>query len=493
MAEENSSSGVDIYTHAFESFLAMEEILSRHRSWAEDVWEQRVGLANSLADSPHGPAEKKYHFGTPLYLAWLYWQTRNAAAAPHDIEIPAAEFLVYLAGNVSIEVNTLIPVARALMSSGHSVFVVLSLEGRVPEELAQRLAGIPMIQISDRNVLGPWLPYFWEDTAKSLFLIAKAFICLAGQKGTIWAFWKRGTFWLRHLVHSLAAERFWSNLLAQDQFKGVAVASEFACPAGALCKVAKRRSWRAHHLLHGLPSIQETRGIATDFYCYSSTGLTFFMEHGWPESAVHAIGHPRQGDLIEEIKRTRTLQPREGGVRLLFASQPPCPGWFEPEEYEKTVLAVLGTAAALGLGPDEFRVRLHPIEHKDKFAAIAASRGLVVPDPTFKRHPIVEDLAWANVVITVFSTMGMEAAYAECMFVWLSFGAFRYSVREELYNRGYGMLAKTQEELAAILADCRRPEKRARLTESFLESARRLKVLNPDAPKLIAEIMARES
>jgi hypothetical protein len=472
-----------------DKFRLIERVLIKHRSWAGDIWERRISLSLALGESADTTREKKFRYGIFCYLGWLFWQTRKAAATMRDINVPAADFLIYIVGNVSIEVDTLIPVACALRDSGQSVVVLFGPEKNVPAEITQLLQGIPVIPISPDDLLGRVHGFFWRDVGASLWLMARAFVCLFPLRGTLKAFWKRGIYWLHDLLHARAAERLWQQLLGKRHFKGIAVASEYASSAAALCRLAKHRSWRAHHFQHGLPSLHLTRGISSDIYCYSRVDQDFFLQNGWSEAGVHALGHPRQCGLIPRIQKARASQPGEGGLRLLFASQPPTPGGFESEEYEQTVAAVLGAAAALGLKSDEFRVRLHPVEPKGRFLDIATSRGLACPEQWFIRRPISEDLAWANVVMTPYSTMAMEAAYADCLLIWLSFGPFRYEIRETLVENGYGRMARTKEDLSEMLAACRIPEQRARWTDIFLVKARQLGIVNPRVASAIAKIM----
>ena len=467
----------------------MENTLTKHRPWAEDVWDRRISLSSSLTKSARSPKEKKFRYGIFCYLGWLFWQARKAAATKRDISVPSADFLIHIVGNVSIEVDTLIPVARALCDSGQSVVVLFGAEENVPVEITERLHGIPIVPISNSDFLGQLHGFFWRDIGASLWLMARAFVCLFPLRGSVEAFWNRGVWWLHNLLEARAAERLWQQLLSQHRFKGVAVASEFAPGAEALCRLAKRNSWRVHHFLHGLPSLQETRGISTDVYCYSQADRDFFLRNGWSKNDVHALGHPRQCGLISRIQKARASQPGEGGLRLLLASQPPSPGWFDSEEYEQTIAAVLGAAAALGLTSDEFRMRLHPVESKEQFLRIAASRGLACPEQWFSRRPISEDLAWANVMITTFSTMAIEAAYADCLLIWLSFGPFRYEIRETLVENGYGRMARTKEDLSEMLAACRIPEQRVQLTDLFLVKARQLGIVNPGVASAIAKVM----
>jgi hypothetical protein len=487
--ETTSASRKNDFLCTDDKFRLIEHVLIKHRSWAEDIWERRSNLSLALAQSPHTSKEKKFRFGIFGYLGWLFWRTRKTAATMRNPNIPPADFLVYIVGDVSIEVDTLIPVACALGDSGQSVVALFGTEESVPEEITQRLRGIQVVPISADDLLGNLRGFFWSDVVENLWLMSRTFVCLFPLRGSVEAFWKRGIYWLHDLLHTRAAERCWEQLLGKHHFKGIAVASEFEPSAAALCQMAKRRSWRIHHFQHGLPGLHLTRGISTDIYCFSQVDRDFFLRNGWSEAGVHALGHPRQCGLIKRIQTVRACKPGEGGLRLLFASQPPCPGKFESEEYEQTIASVMEAAAALKLTPDEFRVRLHPTESKGQFLDVATSRGLACPEEWFSQRPISEDLAWANVVITVFSTMAIEAAYADCLLIWLSFGPFRYEIREQLVAQGYGQKAASTQQLAEILSVCRDSVRRSQLLAEQTQKARELHILNDRAAIESAAVM----
>jgi len=472
-----------------ENFLQLERTLSKHLPWANDVWDRRVSLSLSLSFSAHSPNEKKFKYGIIPYLVWLWLQVFKAAPHRYKVNIPNAEYLIHIVGNVSIEVDTLIPVACELSRLGHSVVVIYGPSENIPKEIIERLPGIPAISFSHNEILSELADSFWNHIQCSIRSMIKAMVCLISLHGWVHAFWTHGTYFLHNLLLSCATEHFWSRILIESSFTGIGVASEFAVTASGLCRVARKRSWRIHHFLHGFPSIQETRGISTDIYCFSPAERDYFLKNGWKETSVHTVGHPRQYSLIQQIDNARTKFPNSAGLRLLFASQPPSSGGMEQAEYEQTILSVLTAANDLSLSPDEFRVRLHPIESRKKFSAIAATFGLPCQDSFFSCSQITNDLAWSNVVITVFSTMGIESAYAGSLLIWLSFGPFRYEVRENLIDRGYGLVATDSNQLKNILTACLSADSRSHLTANFLEKAKELAVLNPLSTNSIVNIM----
>ena len=130
------------------------------------------------------------------------------------------------------------------------------------------------------------------------------------------------------------------------------------------------------------------------------------------------------------------------------------------------------------------------MESRELFLEVAASRGLPCPEQLFSRRPVSEDLAWANVVMTPFSTMAIEAAYADCLPIWLSFGPFRYEIRETLVANGYGCPATSTTQLYEALLACRDDNTRSCLIDQTMKVGHRLGVLNQNAAMDAAKCMA---
>jgi len=471
------------------SFLQLEDELKKHRGWAEDVWERRVSFALCLGKSAHTPKERRFRWGIFCYLAWMFFQVRKASAIHQAVHIPDADFLIYIVGNVSVEVDTLVPIARALHDSGNSVVVVFGSGDVLPMEIASQLHGIPVTLISPESFLGSLNGCFFAAAVQSIWTMAKAFVCLLPLAGCLEAFWNRGVWQLHNMLQFQASEHFWSGALLKSTFRGVAVASEFAPTAGALCKVAKRNSWRSHHFLHGLPGIHLTRGIASNIYCYSSVDRNMFLQNGWSETTAHALGHPRQCMLVPQIQKARNLGHYKSRLRLLFASQPPSPGEYATDEYQRTVAAMVRAGRELMLTAGHFRIRLHPVETKEQFVG---AHGSSVPEELFSRRSISEDLAWANVVVTAFSTVAIEAAYAGCFVIWLEMGKFRYEIRERLIAEGYGRKVTTADDLRVTLSACRDPVYLAERLQQQQRAARDQHILNPLAASDSAALMITE-
>jgi hypothetical protein len=293
------------------------------------------------------------------------------------------------------------------------------------------------------------------------------------------------------LLYLKCWERLLTAALANHHFKGVAVVSETAPSAEALCRVAASRGWPVHHFLHGLPGFVNTRPAASDIHCFSQVERDYFIGYGHSPDRVHAIGHPRQSAIAGQIRTLREIPPNQGGLRVLFASQP---SWseYDDEDYRKNVQAVLETANKLQLTPGEIRVRLHPVEDRQTYLALADQYAPYLGRAVISSRSVAEDLAWANVVITAFSTMAIEACYAGCFLIWLTVDEFRYEVRERFVAAGYGCQASSAAQFHEALLLCRDIQSRTKLIDEMMRVGRKLAVLNPNAATAAAKCMANE-
>ena len=385
------------------------------------------------------------------------------------------------------------PVASALHKAGYSVLVIWGASS-IPDEIAGELKGVRLwIPPPALEFAGPrWL--IVKDLLSACRLYFRAAFYLRSLKGSWTAFLKRGAPWFHHLFYLKRWERFLTSALEHHDFKGVAVASENAYSALALCGVAIKRRWPIHHFWHGLAGvIINTRCVATHLHCFSPADRNFFIKHNWPAERVHATGHPRQERLIAQISKLRTTAPIEGGLRVLFASQPGWSGDFGLQQSRDTMEAVLLSARTLNLTADELRIRLHPAESPDTYFDLANKHVPHLSSSLLSTRSVAEDLAWANILITVFSTMSIEASYAGCFLIWLVVGNFFTEVGEELVRHGYGYKATSAKQLSEMLEKCRDPKGRSQLISDFIAEARTLGVINENAAASAAQTMIAQA
>ena len=346
----------DDFDFGDKNFLKLEELLRAKRPRTDDLWEHRVSLFSSLATTPYVSQGKKFKFGLVSYLAWAFSRVLTRRPSRANTILPEADFLVHILSDISKEADTLVPVASALHKAGYSVLVIWGASS-IPDEIVGELKGVRIwIPPPAMEFAGPrWL--IVKDLLSVCRLYFRAAFYLRSLNGSWAAFHKKGATWFHHLFYLKRWERFLTSALEHHDFKGVAVASEAAYSALALCRVAIKRRWPIHHFWHGLAGvIINTRCVATHLHCFSSADRNFFIKHHWPPERVHATGHPRQERLIAQISKTHD-RPIGGGLRILFASQPGWSGDFGLQQMSDTMEAVLLSARTLNLTADELRIR----------------------------------------------------------------------------------------------------------------------------------------
>ena len=435
----------------------------------------------TLADTPYFINTRRFNLGLLSLLPTL--AVKRLKSRNHPVEAAIQEkfdYLFCILGDVSKEQDTLLPVISALRERNESVLVIWLRSTPVPEKTLSELNGATVFIPGTSGEMAGSFRGFVDDTFNSLSILFRGCYLLRKLDGWGTAFSPRGAWLFEQIFHLLRWERYFSHLLSNQTFRETAVVSETAVVTLAICHVAIDNKWSPHHYLHGLPGLLHTRSLSHHIYCFSSAERNYFIRNGWDPSQVHADGHPRQNRFIQKIRQLRTLEPQEGGLRILFASQPSIDGMgFYSDEYTAIQQAVIGVAERLGLGPEDLRIRLHPIENDKRFIEIAAERSLPEARSLLSNKSIEEDLAWANVVLTIASTVSIETAYSGGALIWLRFGRFHYEVREELCDEGFGLSVSTEEELYQELTRLQDPTYRRIQIAKFLDTARALSVITP--------------
>lgn len=435
-----------------------------------------------LADTPYFTNTRRFSLGFLSYLPALVLKRWRARRLSPELAIRERfDYLFCILGDVSKEQDTLIPVISSLRERDQKVLILWFRSSPVPTETLAELNGATVFIPPGNAEIAGFLGDFLKDLLHSLLILLKGCYHLRNLAGWHTAFSPKGTWLFEHLFYLHRWERYFSKLLSNQDFKGVAIVSESAVCTQAICHVAIDHQWPSHHYLHGLPGLLHTRSLSDHLYCFSSVERNYFLRNGWNPSRVHADGHPRQQRLIQKIKQLRTVEPEEGGIRILFASQPSIDGMgLYRDEYTAIHEAVIGAAKRLDLGEEDIRVRLHPIENDQRFLEIAGQHSLAGAPALLSRRSIEEDLAWANVVLTIASTVSIETAYSGCALIWLRFGKFHYEVREELCDAGYGLSVSTGDQLCDELKRLQNPEYRGDQIAKFLNTARTLSIITPE-------------
>ena len=463
-------------------FVRFEEALKRGGS-REAVWRRRVGIYLSLI--PPLEQRKRFRFGVSGILAEMLrdWARSKRRASP----IPPADFFFLIFGALSKEYDSLKPVASALSERGHSVTVLWVVDGReAARERLENWGGARVVLMSRADLLGGARIFPVGAWCRALKVGLQALLALAREAEFRRALWKQRARVASRLVNEELWARFYASRLKTFRYRGVAFAADTSEPGAALAEHACKQGWASHHFLHGFANLVHTRTLAERVYCFSEPEREFFVDAGWPGDHVFADGHPRQQSIISEIEKRRTTVPNAGGLRVLFANQG-VDGDYDEGHHAGTMEAVFTAISRLGLAPAGFRIRLHPSANR-AFDLGMCGRHSIDPGCVSSR-PVAEDLAWCNVLITPWSTMAVEAAYAGCALIWIAVGTFQFAVRERLIAAGYGEKAATAEGLVALLQRMADESVRARQIEALQQKSRELGIINQRAADAAAERM----
>jgi hypothetical protein len=135
------------------------------------------------------------------------------------------------------------------------------------------------------------------------------------------------------------------------------------------------------------------------------------VEAGLPADRITALGSPAFDELAS---RASPLPSVEGGLEILFASQPLAGrGLPTPWDERRALTAMLTALEALGpRGPITLRVRLHPAEPRD--AVVAQLSGWSASNVTVQiddRHDRLEAVTSAHLVVGIVSMLLVEAQW----------------------------------------------------------------------------------
>ena len=435
----------------------------------------------SLADTPYFRNTRRFNLGFLSYLPSLILKRWGTRGKPPDQAIRERfDYMVCILGDVGKEQDTLIPVISNLCERGHQVLVVWLRATPVPFATLEELKGATVFIPSANGEIMGSPSGFIRDFFHSFSILLKGCYHLRNLDGWMTIFSPRGTWLFEQLFYLHRWERYFAKLFSNQDFKGVAIVSETAVSTQAICHVAADRQWPSHHFLHGMPGLLHTRSLSNHIYCFSSIERNYFLRKGWDPARVHADGHPRENRFTKKIRQLRTMEPQDGGIRILFASQPSIDGMgFFSDEYTAIHEAVIKATKRLKLGPEDIRVRLHPIEDDKRFLQISEQHAVNNGAALLSKNSIEEDLAWANVVLTIASTVSIETAYSGCALIWLRFGSFHYEVREELCEAGYGSSVSSEDELCHELERLQNPNYRSIRIAEFQKTACTLSVTAP--------------
>ena len=415
----------------------------------------------------------------------VYHATRKCS---ESATAPDTEFLILILGASSKEFDILAPIVRSLLDQGKTVGIAWFFDGELPTNVRSTVDGAKIWQIRPDDLWAATGSNIVGDTLIAVgrwVMLASRFI--AEPQGLL-ILWTKSTRLIDRFIELRVAERFFSRKLSGLEYAGIGLASDTSVAGAALARVCLRRGWPSHHFLHGPPDLVHARSLATDLYCFSKPEVDFLINNGCSPEHVYACGHPSQARTSAEVAPLRDQQPEEGGLRLLYAAQPAF-GSFDAAMNEEMATTVIEAAKRLSLTKDEFRIRIHPADDPRIIRAIAARILGEQYDGYMSTGTVAEDLAWANVLTTLHSTMAFQATYVDVQVVWLFALRFRYGIRDALMASGFGHESNNLDELIDTFSLLRDDAHRKKCLERFRIVARDQAIISTDPAGVCAKSM----
>lgn len=480
-----------VFVYGDENFSAFEELLKSWSCCSREIWRLRVDIHQLLADPALSDQRRCFKFGFFSYLPWLMYSVFRATwKLPKRTKAPESEFLVHICGASGKEFEILAPIVRSLLDRGKTVGIAWLASGELSLEVRKAVDGAELWQIRSDEIWGTAGLRILGDAFVALGRWSVLALRLGMEPMGARTLWRKSTRLVHRFIELRVLERFFARSLASHDYSGIGLASDTSASGAALARVCLRRGWPSHHFLHGPPDLVHARSLATDLYCFSKVEVDFLVSNGVAPNHVNACGHPRQARLRTDIVPRRIHRPEVGGLRLLYAAQPSI-GSFDARMHAEVVTTVLGAAKKLALTKDEFRIRIHPGDDPRIIRGLAASILGEQFDGYLSTGSVADDLAWANVLTTLHSTMALEAAYVDVQVVWLFVRKFRHGIRDGLLANGYGKGAETLEELIDTLSHLRNDASRKESLEKFRVAARALSIVTTDPAGVCAERMQK--
>ncbi len=478
-----------IFVYGDENFSAFEKLLKSWSCCSHEIWRLRVDIHQLLADPSLTDQRQRFKYGFLSYFPWLIRSVYRAIRRDPKITVaPEAEFLILICGAASKEFEILAPIARSLLDQGQTVGIAWFTDGELSPDVRATVDGAKIWQIRPDELWATTGMHIVGDTAIAIWRWIMLALRLGMEPQGARTLWQKSARLVDRFIELRMIERFLSRKLSRLEYAGIGLASDTSAAGAALARVCLRRGWPSHHFLHGPPDLVHARSLATDLYCFSRPEVDFLLNNGCSPEHVFACGHPSQARTSAQVAPLRNQKPEEGGLRLLYAAQPAF-GSFDAAMHAEVATTVIQSAKRLALTKDEFRIRIHPGDDPRIIHGLAASILGDQYNNYISTGTVADDLAWANVLTTLHSTMAFQAAYVDVQVVWLFARRFSYGIRDALLASGFGHETNNLKELIDTFSLLRDDAHRKESLERFRIVARDQAIISTDPAGVCAKSM----
>jgi len=407
-----------------EEFEAFSAGLEKKIPAGEILWHLRDVLFNAM--TYRSASEKKVpsrnRFGIWGYGLWWLLKGRPQRGA----DIPLANLLQARQAFLFLEARdahfmTLFPLLEKADTDGMALLA--------DDAIRERLTGSSAVQ----SVAGQWVyGVRLRDFCSAARLMDKARRLVGSDFGPE----AQGRL-TEYLIQFFGWERFWRQALGPD-CETVCTTSESAPVARALFSVAKERGLRRVHWCHGFRHATWQVTLASELVCHTEGDVRYFSGRVPSDCTVVCRPNPRVLETARAVGMPRMLNENELPNILFMSQGPESP--YTPEMRIKDLQLlkrlVAGRNALL-------RVRPHPRENPDLLRAALAEAG--VGEYELSGGGLVDDLQWADIVGTSWSTGLLEAHACGRECVWINAQIELFPIVQELIDEGVGILYERHE------------------------------------------------
>ena len=240
----------------------------------------------------------------------------------------------------------------------------------------------------------------------------------------------------------------WEGLTRVLPSRACFLTSEGSATHKGMVQAYRASGARVFHVCHGLPWEYHANSNATDIIPFSTADAKWFRKRVATETTVHECGNPRMSQIHEDFTFRR--QPFTSGfpIRVLYLSN----GVEDcyTREHEAQDLSILKLSDQLSKYIT-LRVRPHPRENREQLQKALSKSGLTIDAVT--DGSLVDDLEWADICATPWSTSLIEAYVCGRACVWTNARNDRMCGTGDYIDAGIGKVAADSMSWELIIKD----------------------------------------
>jgi len=406
------------------------------------LYSLRGALHAALHQTMIGQCDLKRHkHGIWSWLAWAL--TAPAYPTPHDSgklakAPPVACYDFFALEMRDAHWGSLLPIARDFQSAGQCVRIWT----RGASAGQTGLEGLPNVQIRtlDKCV---------SRQRTSPILVARIAMrtsALARDLGLGWS--DTDTSKIAQVFWDFESSKaVWERLLASGPSKACFLTSEGPSLIKGMVQAFRSSGARVFHVCHGLPWEYHANSNATGIIPFSRSDASWFRDRVAGDVAILDCGNPRVNQIHQDFQTARHAFSSGLPLRILFLSNGVEDCYTTEHELQDLRILLL---PELQRNRTVLRVRPHPRENRELLARAIARAGLQVD--SISGESLADDLEWADVCATPWSTSLLEAMVAGRACFWTNARNDRLCLTGDYIDAGLGTVVSDSSAWTAIVS-----------------------------------------